>query len=80
MLDEIKSLDSDAIAGFPSHPHRGFETCTIMITGKMQHKDSFGNEGLIEDGGVQYMSAGRGIIHSEMPIVTGSTLHGYQAW
>ena len=68
MLDEFKSDDErDFIAGFPSHPHRGFETVTFMLEGAVAHKDSVGNRGLIEGDGVQWMTAGKGIVHSEMP-------------
>lgn len=80
MLDELKLPAEKAAAGFPSHPHRGFETCTIMKSGKMEHKDSVGNHGVICPGGVQWMTAGRGIIHSEMPVVTSGDLHGFQLW
>mmetsp|Transcript_18947 Transcript_18947/g.53090 ORF Transcript_18947/g.53090 Transcript_18947/m.53090 type:complete len:296 (+) Transcript_18947:138-1025(+) len=80
MLDELKSESKDAAAGFPSHPHRGFETCSIMLEGAMDHEDSAGNKGTIQTGGVQWMTAGRGIIHSEMPKVTHSMLHGFQLW
>ena len=68
MLDAFGSDKAgDYIAGFPEHPHRGFETVTYMLAGRMRHRDSGGNEGLITDGGVQWMTAGRGVIHSEMP-------------
>lgn len=80
MLDELKMPAHEASAGFPNHPHRGFETCSIMLSGKMEHKDSMGNEGVIGPGGVQWMTAGRGIIHSEMPVVTSGQLHGFQLW
>jgi redox-sensitive bicupin YhaK (pirin superfamily) len=80
MLDELKGPASSAMAGFPDHPHRGFETCTIMIEGVMEHKDSVGNHGIIESGGVQWMTAGRGIIHSEFPKVTTGRLWGFQLW
>lgn len=60
--------------------HRGFETCSIMLSGKMEHRDSVGNHGVIGPGGVQWMTAGRGIIHSEMPVVTEGDLHGFQLW
>ena len=81
MLDEFKNEDPDAyVAGFPDHPHRGFETVSYMKAGKMKHHDSVGNEGVIEDGGVQWMTAGRGIIHSEMPQQTEGLLWGYQLW
>ncbi len=81
MLDEFKSDNpNDYIAGFPSHPHRGFETVTYMLAGKMEHKDHKGNVGLIEAGGVQWMTAGRGIIHSEMPIQEDGLMWGFQLW
>lgn len=81
MLDEIRADEaSDYLAGFPNHPHRGFETVTIMLTGKMRHKDSRGNEGVIESGGVQWMTAGSGIIHSEMPEQEAGRLWGFQLW
>ena len=68
MLDRIDSDDPDSyIAGFPDHPHRGFETITYMLNGKFKHKDSAGNEGYLTDGSVQWMTAGKGVIHSEMP-------------
>ena len=81
LLDEFGS-DSplDYIGGFPAHPHRGFETVTYMLAGKMRHKDSAGNAGVIEPGGVQWMTAGRGIIHSEMPEQTDGLLAGLQLW
>jgi len=80
MLDELKCESREAMKGFPNHPHRGFETVSIMFEGKMRHKDSQGNEGVIEDGGVQWMTAGRGIIHSEMPEDTDGRLWGMQLW
>lgn len=81
MLDEFKNEDPDAyVGGFPDHPHRGFETVSYMKKGKMRHRDSAGNEGLISDGGVQWMTAGRGVIHSEMPEQTDGLLWGYQLW
>ena len=68
MLDALGSdKPGDYIAGFPDHPHRGFETVTYMIAGRMRHRDSGGHEGLLENGGVQWMTAGRGLVHSEMP-------------
>jgi len=80
-LDEFGSNNpDDYIAGFPPHPHRGFETITYMLKGKWQHKDSAGNEGLLKDGSVQWMTAGRGIIHSEMPIQTNGQVQGFQLW
>ena len=86
-LDPFLLLDAfgsdkpqDYIGGFPSHPHRGFETVTYMLAGKMRHKDSAGNEGVIEAGGVQWMTAGSGIIHSEMPEQEEGLLAGFQLW
>ena len=81
LLDEIRSTDgADYIGGFPSHPHRGFETITYMLHGAMRHRDHLGNEGVIRDGGVQWMTAGHGVIHSEMPEQTDGLLHGFQLW
>ena len=81
LLDEFRSDNSaDYIGGFPSHPHRGFETVTYMLDGRMRHRDHLGNEGLLKDGGVQWMTAGRGVIHSEMPEQTEGLLHGFQLW
>lgn len=81
MLDEFGSEDAnDYIAGFPAHPHRGFQTVTYMLTGKMGHKDSVGNQGVIEDGGLQWMNAGKGIIHEEMPQQTEGRMRGFQLW
>ena len=81
LLDEFGSDNpDDYIAGFPSHPHRGFETITYILNGKWHHKDSSGNEGLLEDGSVQWMTAGRGIIHSEMPIQKDGLARGFQLW
>jgi len=81
LLDEFKSENrDDYIAGFPPHPHRGFETVTYMKYGKFRHRDSRGNEGLLSDGSVQWMTAGRGIIHSEMPEMSDGLLWGYQLW
>lgn len=71
---------ADYIAGFPDHPHRGFETVTYMLNGKMRHRDSTGNEGLLETGGAQWMTAGRGVIHSEMPEQTDGLMKGFQIW
>lgn len=70
----------DYIAGFPPHPHRGFETVTYMLAGRMEHQDSVGNRGVIETGGVQWMTAARGIIHSEMPKQQDGLLRGVQLW
>ena len=81
MLDYFDSPDaSDYLAGFPSHPHRGFETVTYMLDGRMRHKDNHGHEGVIETGGVQWMTAGRGIVHSEMPEQTEGLMRGFQLW
>jgi redox-sensitive bicupin YhaK (pirin superfamily) len=81
MLDAFGSdAASDYIGGFPSHPHRGFETVTIMLEGRMRHKDSVGNVGLLEPGSVQWMTAGRGIIHSEMPEQDEGRMAGFQLW
>lgn len=81
MLDHFASHDpKDYIAGFPNHPHRGFETVTYMVAGRMRHRDSAGNEGLLENGGVQWMTAGRGLIHSEMPEQSEGTMEGFQLW
>jgi quercetin 2,3-dioxygenase len=81
MLDRIDSDDPDSyIAGFPNHPHRGFETVTIMLEGLMRHKDSVGNDGLLRPGDVQWMTAGRGIIHSELPEMIDGRLKGFQLW
>ena len=81
MLDELKLPSKDASAGFPDHPHRGFETCTIVLRGKVEHEDSVGNKGVIGPGGVQWMTAGRGIVHSEFPKSQGNELlWGFQLW
>ena len=81
MLDAFASDDpDDYIAGFPDHPHRGFETVTYMIAGRMRHRDSAGHQGLLENGGVQWMTAGRGLIHSEIPQQEQGTLEGFQLW
>lgn len=81
MLDEFGSEEaSDYIGGFPPHPHRGFETVTYMLQGKMEHRDHMGNIGLLNDGDVQWMTAGSGIIHSEMPKQTEGKMHGFQLW
>ena len=81
MLDEFGSDDPASwIAGFPEHPHRGFETVTIMLDGRVKHADSVGNQGVIEAGDVQWMTAGRGIIHSEMPERAEGRLRGFQLW
>ncbi|MCU0956845.1 MAG: pirin family protein [Hydrogenophaga sp.] len=81
MLDAFGSdKPDDYIAGFPDHPHRGFETVTYMIAGRMLHRDSAGNEGLLENGGVQWMTAGRGVIHSEIPQQEQGVMEGFQLW
>jgi len=81
MLDAFGSdKPGDYIAGFPEHPHRGFETITYMLAGRMRHRDSAGNEGLVTDGGVQWMTAGRGVIHSEMPEQNAGLMEGFQLW
>ena len=81
LLDEIKSDDpNDYLAGFPDHPHRGFETVTYMIRGAMEHKDSVGNRGRLGAGAAQWMTAGRGIVHSEMPKQISGTMWGFQLW
>ncbi|HEY6094702.1 MAG TPA: pirin family protein [Gallionellaceae bacterium] len=81
MLDAFLSDDpNDYIAGFPDHPHRGFETITYMIAGNLRHRDNKGHEGLLQNGGVQWMTAGRGIIHSEMPEQEDGRMEGFQLW
>lgn len=81
MLDEFGSENPDEyIAGFPPHPHRGFETITYMLEGRMRHEDHLGNVGLLESGGVQWMTAGRGVIHSEMPQQEQGLMRGFQLW
>ena len=81
MLDAFGSdKPGDYIAGFPNHPHRGFETVTYMIAGRMRHKDSGGHEGLLQNGGVQWMTAGRGLTHSEMPEQEEGVMEGFQLW
>ncbi len=81
LLDHFKSMNSDDyIAGFPWHPHRGIETVTYMISGKVSHEDNLGNKGVINAGDVQWMTAGSGIIHQEMPIKTKEENHGFQLW
>ena len=81
MLDNFHSDDpDDYIAGFPDHPHRGFETVTYMIAGRMRHRDNAGHQGLLQNGGVQWMTAGRGIIHSEMPEQENGVMEGFQLW
>ena len=87
MLDPFLLLDAfrsdqpgDYIAGFPPHPHRGFETVTYLLAGRMRHRDSAGHEGVIEAGGIQWMTAARGIVHSEMPEQAHGLLEGFQLW
>jgi len=87
MLDPFLLFDAfeseqanDYIGGFPDHPHRGFETVTYLLAGRMRHKDNAGHEGVIEAGGVQWMTAGKGIIHSEMPEQEEGLLQGFQLW
>ena len=81
LLDEFGSENpNDYIAGFPPHPHRGFETITYMLNGKFTHKDSAGNEGHLSDGGVQWMTAGKGVVHSEMPEQSEGLMRGFQLW
>ena len=87
MLDPFLLLDEfgtdraeDYIAGFPDHPHRGFETVTYMLDGRMRHKDNHGNEGLLVPGAVQWMTAGRGLVHSEMPEQQSGRMRGFQLW
>jgi redox-sensitive bicupin YhaK (pirin superfamily) len=87
MLDPFLLLDLfesdqpyDYVGGFPEHPHRGFETVTYMLAGKMRHKDNAGNEGVISANGVQWMTAGKGIVHSEMPEQESGLLKGFQLW
>lgn len=87
MFDPFLMLDlfgsdrpGDYLAGFPDHPHRGFETVTYMLAGRMRHTDNHGHRGVIETGGVQWMTAGRGLIHSEMPEQTEGLMRGFQLW
>lgn len=81
MLDEFSSENpDDYVAGFPPHPHRGFETVTYMLEGHMLHEDHLGNRGELRSGGVQWMTAGRGIIHSEMPQQESGRMRGFQLW
>ena len=87
MLDPFLLLDAfrsdkpeDYIAGFPPHPHRGFETVTYLLAGRMRHQDNAGHEGVIEPGGIQWMTAGKGIVHSEMPEQENGMLEGFQLW
>ena len=81
LLDEFRSDDpDDYIAGFPDHPHRGFETVTYMLAGSMEHRDSQGNQGTLGPGSVQWMTAGRGIVHSELPQQEDGLMWGFQLW
>jgi quercetin 2,3-dioxygenase len=81
LLDEFRSDDAaDYIAGFPDHPHRGFETVTYMLAGRMRHRDNKGHEGRLDAGSVQWMTAGRGIVHSEMPEQENGLMWGFQLW
>ncbi|QJD71322.1 pirin family protein [Marinobacterium sp. LSUCC0821] len=81
MLDCFSSDDpDDYIAGFPAHPHRGFETVTYMLDGLMKHRDHMGNEGILRPGSVQWMTAGRGVIHEEMPQQENGLMRGFQLW
>jgi len=81
LLDAFRSDNpDDYIAGFPAHPHRGFETVTYLLAGRMRHRDNAGNEGVIEPGGIQWMTAGKGIVHSEMPEQQDGLLEGFQLW
>jgi redox-sensitive bicupin YhaK (pirin superfamily) len=81
LLDEFGTDKAeDYIAGFPEHPHRGFETVTYMLDGRMRHKDNHGHEGVLEPGAVQWMTAGRGIVHSEMPEQREGRMRGFQLW
>ncbi|MET3105845.1 redox-sensitive bicupin YhaK (pirin superfamily) [Oxalobacteraceae bacterium GrIS 2.11] len=81
MLDEFSSVNpGDYIAGFPAHPHRGFDTVTYILDGHMRHEDHMGNVGHIKSGGVQWMTAGRGVIHSEMPEQVEGRMRGFQLW
>jgi redox-sensitive bicupin YhaK (pirin superfamily) len=86
-LDPFLMLDAfgtdnpdDYIGGFPDHPHRGFETVTYMIAGRLRHRDSAGNQGLLQNGGVQWMTAGRGVVHSELPEQEDGRMEGFQLW
>jgi redox-sensitive bicupin YhaK (pirin superfamily) len=81
LLDAFRSdKPEDYLAGFPSHPHRGFETVTYLLAGRMRHKDNAGHEGVIKPGGIQWMTAGKGIVHSEMPEQEDGLLEGFQLW
>ncbi len=81
LLDEFGTdRPEDYLAGFPDHPHRGFETVTYMLDGRMRHKDNHGNEGVLVPGSVQWMTAGRGLVHSEMPEQESGRMRGFQLW
>ncbi|MFC5473316.1 pirin family protein [Paraherbaspirillum soli] len=81
MLDAFHSdRPDDYLAGFPNHPHRGFETVTYMLAGRMRHRDNAGHEGLLQPGGVQWMTTGRGLVHSEMPEQENGLMSGFQLW
>ncbi len=81
MIDELQSEENqDYVGGFPPHPHRGIETFSYMLKGHFQHKDSLGNSGELRSGGAQWMASGKGIIHSEMPMMDEGQLHGFQIW
>lgn len=86
LLDHMgpNKMAAGQATGFPDHPHRGFETVTYLLDGQMEHRDSFGNRGVINPGGIQWMTAGSGLVHSELPgpdmLRTGGTLHGFQLW
>jgi redox-sensitive bicupin YhaK (pirin superfamily) len=81
MLDAFGTDDpQDYLAGFPDHPHRGFETVTYIIAGRMRHRDNAGHEGLLQNGGVQWMTAGRGVVHSELPEQEDGRMEGFQLW
>ena len=81
MLDEFRSDEpQDYLAGFPDHPHRGFETFTYMLAGRFRHRDNKGHEGVVGPGGGQWMTAGRGIVHSEMPEQEEGLVWGFQLW
>lgn len=81
MLDEVRTADPEAYAGgFPEHPHRGFETITYLLAGRLRHRDSHGHEGVLQAGDAQWMTAARGIVHSETPEQNEGLLHGFQLW
>jgi quercetin 2,3-dioxygenase len=81
LLDDFRSDDpNDYIGGFPPHPHRGFETVTYLVAGRLEHKDNAGHTGVLKAGGVQWMTAGRGVVHSEMPMQENGLLAGFQLW